>query len=474
MTNSMTDKLSLPDVTLVSISCVKYGETIKALEKSLSQITPARTILFTDADVIVHGIEVIKIDTLDWEGYSRFVMKELYHHIETSHVLIVQHDSWVLNADCWSDEFLKYDMIGARWLYNDGRANGNGGFCLKSQMLLHYTATLDEIEILHPEDECIGRLYRRLLESKGIVFAPDHICDKFSFELRHPTQRTFGFHGFHHEPFKEHIVIHRTGALGDVIMLEPLMEYYHNKGYQVVLDTQPHYMGVFFQHPFPILHISQMQKGIVPFKYLEMDMAYERTPKQLALKSYYEAAGIEDGEIRNSQLYFGLSEENRMMDNYVIIHNDDTGIPHRNIYDVKWTRVVSYLEEKGFTVFQVGKNSHETAGKFFNTPSNQMLMFLMAGASMFIGGDSGVAQVAVGLGIPSIILSGSVNLKYRYADFQNIKVVQNKCEFQHCYHEEVGVRGVDCRINKNAPPCTSFSHSQIIEKIKQLQHDDQK
>src|SRR5690242_9449670 len=136
----MTDKLSLPNVTLVAISCVKYGETIKALEKSLQQITPAKTIFFTDADVIVHGIEVVKIDTLDWEGYSDFVMNHLWRYVDTGYVLIQQHDSWVLNADCWDDEFYNYDYIGARWLYNDGRANGNGGFSFRSTKLLHETA----------------------------------------------------------------------------------------------------------------------------------------------------------------------------------------------------------------------------------------------------------------------------------------------------------------------------------------------
>src|SRR5688572_15957019 len=129
-------KKNLPEVTMVAVACNRIGETISALLKSLQQITPARTILFTDTDLNeLPGIEVIKIEKLDWRGYNEFIIKELFSYIKTDYVLVTQWDGYVLNGDCWTDEFYKWDFIGAKWLYKDSRNVGNGGFSLRSRKL---------------------------------------------------------------------------------------------------------------------------------------------------------------------------------------------------------------------------------------------------------------------------------------------------------------------------------------------------
>lgn len=463
-------KKKLSNVTLIAVSGNKYGETLNAIYKTLRQIEPARTVYVTDTDLVADGIEFIKVPPIkSWEEYNRVIMRELYKYFDTEYCLLIQHDGYVLNGDCWDDEFLNYDYIGARWLYTDGKAVGNGGFSLRSHRLQEIVANDPVIEITAPEDEAIARLYRTHLETvHGIKFGTNKIADKFSFELHEPVARTFGFHGYHFPEFLEHIVLKRGYALGDVLMLEPLIEYYSKKNYQVVLDTNLEYMGMFMQYPYRIKHIKELNPAVTPIKFIDFDMSYERKPKQLVLKSYYEAAGITDGVIRNSRLKFNINESNKLFKKYVVLHIDETGVPHRNIRGMDWKPVVTYLEARGYSVFQVGNAKHEEVGIFINAASKEMLSFVLAGADLFIGIDSGVSHIAVALGIKSVIFFGSVNPKYRYAEFENIRVVQNKCMKQNCYHEAVSEVGIDCAYDKSEPPCTFVAPKQFIDKINEL------
>jgi hypothetical protein len=124
------------------------------------------------------------------------VIKELGRYIETSHVLLIQWDGFVVNPMSWNDEFLDYDYIGARWGWlTDGHAVGNGGFSLRSKRLLEALGD-PHIAELEPEDVAICRTYRAYLESAhGIRFAPEGVADRFAFEATYPTGLPFGFHG---------------------------------------------------------------------------------------------------------------------------------------------------------------------------------------------------------------------------------------------------------------------------------------
>lgn len=464
----------IPNVTLVCVDCKNYGQALASLKKSLEQINPNRTLFLTDIDFDPKDdrITVVKIDKISsLKEYSRFIIKRLYQYIKTSHVLITQWDSWVLNGDLWTDEFFKYDMIGAVWGYKDGRNVGNLGFGLLSYYLLGCVANDNEIETTFPDDEILGRLYRGYLENKyNVSYAPEYVANQFSFELNEPHDHTFGFHSFFHQPFKDHIVIQRAGAMGDLIMCEPIMQYYHEQGYQVVLDTQPQFMELFKYHHFKVKHISQMHPDIKTKEVIDLNMAYELKPKMPVLEAYSEKSNIKI-PLRNSRL--GMPVDEKMFKKYAVIHCDSTGILHRDLNGIDWDYVVKNLEYRGYSVLQIGKRTKEEIALHFNTMTIEMLMFFLKGADLFIGLDSGNAQIAVALGVPSIILAGSVNLKYRYNDFSKIIPIQGKCqkeETQHCYHESVGsTTGQDCIYNKNLPPCSVYSAGQILDAINKLE-----
>lgn len=466
-------KLKITDVTLVAIDCANYALTIRSLRNCMNKCEFDRAVFLTDIYLSEDGVEVIKIERVNSkEDYSRFVIKELYKYFDTKHCLIIQHDGTILNADCWDERFKEYDVIGAKWLYPEPEPNvGNGGFSLRSHRLMSIIAKNELIDILHPCDEVIGRLYRKYLEKNyDIKFAPIDVCDSFSFELNAPVRKTFGHHAYFHKPFKEHIVLKRTAACGDVIMIEPVINFYCEKGYQVVLDTMPQFMQLFSRYKYNVTHISEMNDKIKPFKEINFDMAYENLPKRLVLRSYIEFTG-EDIPLRNSKLYFPTDNDAHLIDKLILIHIDDTGMEHRNCHGVNWHMVVAYYTKLGFQVYQIGKRMKEQVAPYMNTATIETMMFMISGAKLLIGIDSSPSQIAVALGIPAVIFFGSVKPSLRYYSMENIEVIHSPCIAEaddFCYHSEVGTTGSICKYNEIIPPCTDYTEWQTIRAANKL------
>jgi ADP-heptose:LPS heptosyltransferase len=465
----------LDRITMVIIDTVNYGKAVNAIQKSLEQIEPARTIFFTDIELNINlPVEFVKIPPLGSKAeYSHFVIKELWRYIETDFVLIIQHDGYVLNGESWDDKFYDADYIGASWLESDGWNVGNGGFSLRSQRLQAILGNDSQIQIWHPEDNTICRIYRAYLEVRDkIKFANDDLADHFSFELRFPIYNTFGFHGNFHEPFKETIMVTRQAAGGDVIALEPLLHYYYKKGYRVVLNTMQPFINYFLNHYFRIYQPQEMD-GRSFFKEINLDLAYEVFPKQLHLKSYYDMCGITDGEIRNPRLSAGHDHKKyKVFDKYVVLHLDKRPQASRNIEGIDWATVVKYLNENGYDVIQVGVGFHEKVkgAVFMNTVGEVFLMSVIGGADLFIGIDSMPSNIAVAMDTKAIIFSGSVDLRHIIPDMTNVIWVHNHdkkvCDQAFCWHNTNGCEGTKCYIDDDKPPCNQFSTSELLTNIK--------
>lgn len=205
----------IPTVSLVAVACTKVEETIEAMRKCQSQMTFNRSVLFTHEDIQPEGIDVVKIDKLDYRGYNEFVAMKLWQYIGTDYVLLVQNDGYILNASKWENEWFKYDYIGAGWPVPDDNETyrtpngrlvrvGNGGFSLRSRKLLRAPTILglefsDKGTGFPHEDGFLCVHNGDLLEDNGINFAPLSVAVKFSRELPIPELRdrnTFGFHKY--------------------------------------------------------------------------------------------------------------------------------------------------------------------------------------------------------------------------------------------------------------------------------------
>lgn len=205
--------LKLDNVTLVAVSSIKIEENINAL------ISSSKYIEFNSIKFISHikpinlstNIEYIECEKLDYIGFSRYTFLELWKHINTDFCLLVHHDGYVINPECWSDDFLNYDYIGAPWPYSNNAyitdtgehvRVGNGGFCLRSKKILKMPTdlglTLEERQGFYNDDGNFCVYHRDKFINNGIKYAPIDIAARFSYENNidenKDINKTFGFH----------------------------------------------------------------------------------------------------------------------------------------------------------------------------------------------------------------------------------------------------------------------------------------
>jgi Protein of unknown function (DUF5672) len=222
-------KKRLQNVTLLGADCVDIDRLVNVSKICQRHIEFGDVKLLSSRkssyDRIVHIHHIASI-----EEYSEFMMKELDKYVQTSHVLVIQHDGFILNPHSWDDEFLQYDYIGAPWCYTDGLNVGNGGFSLRSKKLLKILADDERIVKLHPEDYHIGRTYRRYLERKGIRFAPEPLASQFSIEgnIKYGWKWNdqFGFHSYQATDLSNWMVFRNAGILSDIEFILNIMGWY--------------------------------------------------------------------------------------------------------------------------------------------------------------------------------------------------------------------------------------------------------
>lgn len=213
----MSKKISLPDVTLLSITSVNIDQTQSALKISSQDIEFAKVkLLSSSLPSSKHpDIEYMQIPKIDYLGYSRIIIKDLYKFFETKFCLIVQADGFVVNSDFWNNDFLNYDYIGAPWpekvQVNPGNLSltlnenkvGNGGFSIRSNKLAKVTSKIDFENLTFPnksEDIVICHYLYKDMIKQGIKFAPPELAAQFSMEnpnnlYGQNIDKVFGFHG---------------------------------------------------------------------------------------------------------------------------------------------------------------------------------------------------------------------------------------------------------------------------------------
>lgn len=197
----MSAKLHLPQVTLCCVDTRLPHMALDAMQLCMDKVQFGEALLFTcpnhGLQNVPSGIRVIELPQVtSIEAYSHFLLKGMGPYLRTSHQLIVQWDGYVLDTAMWRDAYLDYDYIGAVWpQYDDAHRVGNGGFSLRSRKLLE-ALTSEDISPQHPEDVCIARTYRTLLEQRwGIRFANEALAHQFAFERERTLPSSFGFHG---------------------------------------------------------------------------------------------------------------------------------------------------------------------------------------------------------------------------------------------------------------------------------------
>lgn len=200
--------LNLPSVTLVTVATRDHESCKRAICRCQSLAKFAGLVVFTNEPEQYAGT-VIKVAARPHEQWCVWRLTEfprlcLGALTAGSHILFIESDSALVHPEAWTDRFLEYDYIGAKWA--DGSV-GNGGFTLISARFL---AALDSLKIPATPEDCFPcdiamcrekshyrkehTFYRRRLEALGMRYADPETADQFSNELL-PYLGGFGVHG---------------------------------------------------------------------------------------------------------------------------------------------------------------------------------------------------------------------------------------------------------------------------------------
>jgi predicted O-methyltransferase YrrM len=199
--------INIDNCTLFAVDCIQPELAIKALEKTCEHINFKEVIFFSDVKPTFLNEkfkfqQIEKLNNLD--DYSEFMLSKLTDFIDTEFCFSIHHDGFVVNPELWSNDFIKYDYIGAPWpstshFILEGKRVGNGGVSIRSKKLMEYVKTIPQ---RGHEDTVICVNLRNHLEEKGFTFAPLDVAAKFSVELTcddldQQVSNTFAFHGKH-------------------------------------------------------------------------------------------------------------------------------------------------------------------------------------------------------------------------------------------------------------------------------------
>ncbi len=170
---------------------------------------------FTEScrDILFGAVKHIELEEIrDIDSWNKAIIYELPKYVDTEFALLIHPDGYVINPNCWNDDWLNYDYIGSPWpepqddfSYKDinGQVQRVGNsVSLRSKRLLD-VANKRQLEWkpfygYTNEDGFICVNYRHIYEEEGCKFAPLEVAKYFGKEWDIPENeginKTFIFH----------------------------------------------------------------------------------------------------------------------------------------------------------------------------------------------------------------------------------------------------------------------------------------
>lgn len=223
----MTDKLNLPEVTLLCVETQMHALAQRTLTDMAAKIDFAEIVIHTDKPELIPVASARYVTVPNWPEKimcGSYCYSKAPASVNTSHMLFTEWDGAVRDTAKWNPAWLTYDYIGApwpgrkggQWEPRQGYTVGNGGFTLWSKKLMTCIA---DSGIPCATDIHIAIDYRdalvRLCDAK---WAPESVAYQFAFEHGTDTQRgapSFGTHDIFNWPLAlpRNEVVERTKML---------------------------------------------------------------------------------------------------------------------------------------------------------------------------------------------------------------------------------------------------------------------
>lgn len=237
-------------------------------------------------------------------------------------------------------------------------------------------------------------------------------------------QKRFGY-WLERRKFSFPIILKRNYALGDVLLLTPLIRAIKEAMPLCSVHVETDTPAIFDRNP--LVDSASKTIEVMPDELtINLNMASEdRTLTHLA-HSYLEEArkqlpGIPDITLK-TDIYpsqedyaFSGSLRNRVCraeDRLLVVHAGRTDWPGKKWPDAKWVELVERFRDDGWTVASIGSAKVEHTVDWTNQTTLHQTAALLSFANLFIGMDSFPMHLATAVGCPTVGLFGVSSAKF--------------------------------------------------------------
>lgn len=283
-------------------------------------------------------------------------------------------------------------------------------------------------------------------------------------------------HGFYlkHKHFNEHICIQREGAIGDALLVSPIIESLklENPSCKITLSTNAPHIVTFNKYIDQIFPHNIIPKGVD--RVINLDMAYEKRPLMHVIDAYAEVAGV---KLATRMLRIDLPKDipNKFnyLKNYIIVHIGPTAWPGRNLPASTMDEVVMVLKDKGYYIVEIGHQVNlKKADLTMNGISVEETIMLIKNCEMFLGIDSAPMHIAQAFDKPGVVAFGCILPEYRIINKNKLKAIQAKnivCLGCHHWQYEQPRTFSDClRLFDRGACMRDITADQILEEVECL------
>lgn len=209
------------------------------------------------------------------------------------------------------------------------------------------------------------------------------------------------------------ILFRRTFATGDALLLTPIIRAMHKLWPLCPIDVETNSPDVFLGNP--LVRKAAKRISIHPHTWvIDLNMSYERKPRQHVLEAYARVAGLDPETIEpKCDLYFPkLDNLDQSRGPWCAVHVGPTTWPGRNWPFDRWKEAIKRIRETGWQVLLFGDKTNENFGVDLDKRGQsgvQELAGLIAQCQLYVGLDSFPMHVAQATGVPVIALFGINN-----------------------------------------------------------------
>lgn len=269
---------------------------------------------------------------------------------------------------------------------------------------------------------------------------------------------------FPHRSFERRVLVIRGGALGDVLLLTPILHALKQQNAGSYISVLTHCPQVLERNLD--VQIATTDRELLPAdKYfeetLDLDLAYEKKPRQHIISSFAEAAGLDPKAIDWRLRYYpgaesrakaaevgrdfeqrGLSRKGR----YAVFHTGITAWPGRNWHRDRFEAIARRLQGNGWGIVVVGNHATpkldalEGVRRIISRPFAEVAAVIER-AGLFVGLDSFPMHLAQAALVPTVGIFGMIDPRYRLLPFPFIRAARlESLGCIGCHHEQPAPR----------------------------------